>query len=472
MNITFHGGAKMVTGANYVIEHEGVSIAIDCGLHQGSAFCEKHNWESFPYDPSKLTAVFVTHAHIDHTGRLPQLVKRGFRGKVYSTPPTRDAAILLLEDSDHLLAEEAERFGKPPIYEAGDIVALHARWETVEYHTPISVGPFTVTFFSAGHILGSAFIMVEFQTKLGRKETVVFSGDLGNSPTPLIGSREELPKHPDYLVLESTYGDRAHEDLAARKEILEDLVEDTVKRRGVLMIPAFAMERTQEILYELNDLAEAGRIPRIPIFLDSPLAIKLTDVYRKYDRYLTHPVRSRPPAKSGTATAALGRPASNGDDRAHLFRFPGLTMTETTEASKAINSVPAPKIIIAGSGMLHGGRILHHAKRYLPDPKSTLLLIGYQAAGSIGRQIFEGASHVRIHHEDVPVAARVKAIGGYSAHADQPQLLGWVRPARESLRRVFLVQGEPMAADALARKIVDEFAVAAEVPDLGDTREL
>ncbi len=460
MQITFHGGARMVTGANYLLEHEGVTVAIDCGLHQGSAFCERHNWEPFPYDPSKLAAVFVTHAHIDHTGRLPQLVKSGFRGKVYGTPPTRDAALLLLEDSDHILAQEAERFGKPPLYGAEDIAALAAQWEAVEYRAPVTVGPFTVTFWNAGHILGSSFIVFRVRSSTGKSETVIFSGDLGNSPAPLIGSRDELPENLDYLVVESTYGDRVHEDLAERKGILEDLVEDTVKRRGVLMIPAFAMERTQDILYELDDLAEAGRIPKVPIFLDSPLAIKLTDVYRRYDRYLTHPARSQPGARG------------SGDDRAHLFRFPGLTMTMTTEESKAINNVPSPKIVIAGSGMLHGGRILHHAKRYLPDPKSTLLLIGYQAAGSIGRQIFDGASRVRIYGEDVSVAARVKAIGGYSAHADQPQLMSWVRSARHNLRRVFIVQGEPPAAEALQRKIVDEFAVKAEVPELGDSTVL
>ena len=446
MKLTFYGGAKMVTGANYLLEADGTRIAVDCGLHQGSNFCERHNWEPFPYPPESLAAVFVTHAHIDHTGRLPALVKNGFRGTVYSTPPTRDAAELLLADSDHILAQEAERFKKPVLFTLQDIAALMAQWRAVEYHERVAVGPFTVTLWNAGHILGSSFVVVEV-----KGETLVFSGDLGNAPAPLIGAPELFLGHATYTLIESTYGDRIHEDLPRRKEILEDVIEDTVKRGGVLMIPAFAMERTQELLFEINNLIEEGRIPRIPVFLDSPLAIKLTAVYRNYDRYLSHPA-----------------PGKTAGDRGHLFQFPWLTMTETTEASKAINAVPSPKIVIAGSGMSHGGRILHHEKRYLSDPKSTLFLVGYQASGSLGRQLLDGAKTVRIFGEDVAVEARVKAIGGYSAHADQPQLLSWLRSMRKTLKKAFMVQGEEPAAQALAGKITDELAVAAHVPDLGE----
>lgn len=436
----------MVTGANYLLEEGGVRILIDCGLHQGSNFCERHNWEPFPYPPAGISAVFVTHAHIDHTGRLPVLVKDGFRGSVYSTPPTRDAAEFLLADSDHILAEEAERFKKPVLYALEHIQALIRQWKTLEYHEPVTVGPFTVAFWNAGHILGSSFIVVE-----AKGDTIVFSGDLGNSPAPLIGPREVFTGPATYAILESVYGDRVHEDLPERKEILEDLIEDTVKRGGTLMIPAFAMERTQELLFEIHALTEEGKIPRIPIYLDSPLAIRLTDVYRKYDRFLTHPGGS-----------------SKTFDTAHLFKFPNLHMTLKTEESKAINDVPPPKLVIAGSGMSHGGRILHHEKRYLPDSKSTLLIIGYQAAGSLGRRILDGEGAVRIHGEEVPVRARVKAIGGYSAHADQPQLLSWISPLRKTLKKVFLVQGEESAARALAAKIIDEFAVSAEVPEMGE----
>ncbi len=446
MKLTFYGGARMVTGANYLLEEGGTKILIDCGLHQGSNFCERHNWEPFLYKPSDIAAVFVTHAHIDHTGRLPTLVKSGFRGTVYSTPPTRDAAELLLADSDHILAEEAKRFRKPVLFTPDDIQALMGRWQGVPYHAPVTVGPFTVTLWNAGHILGSSFLVVEAGGK-----TVVFSGDLGNSPAPLIGSWEIYDGPASYCLIESAYGDRIHEDVAERKGILEDVIEDTVKKGGTVVIPAFAMERTQEILYEINDLISHGRIPRIPVFLDSPLAIKLTDVYRRYDSYLTHDIGGKLPG-----------------DTAHMFTFPDLHLTLTTEESKAINNVRPPKIVIAGSGMSHGGRILHHEKRYLPDPKNTLLIVGYQAEGSLGRQILDGAKTVNILGEEVPVRARVKAIGGYSAHADQAQLISWLTPMRMSLRHVFVVQGEEAASEALAGKIVDELAVHTSVPSLGE----
>ncbi len=442
----------MVTGANYLLESsvkgQVSRVLIDCGLHQGSNFCEKHNWEPFPYDPKEIAAVFITHAHIDHTGRLPKLVKEGFRGKVYSTAPTRDASKELLMDSEHILMQEAEKMKKPSLYGIREVEELMANWEAVEYHNPFNIGHFTITFYNAGHILGSAFIQIEAE---GKK--VLFSGDLGNSPAPIIGAREVPPADVDYCLVESTYGDRVHEDTEKRKEIVEDLIEETVKAGGTLMIPAFAMERTQELLFELNDLSENGRIPRVPIFVDSPLAIKLTEVYKKYPQYFDK------------ETQELIR---RGDS---IFNFPGLKMTLTTEQSKAINEVPPPKVVIAGSGMSHGGRILHHERRYLPDSKSTLLIIGYQAKGSLGRQILDGAESVRIFGEDVPVKCRVKAIGGYSAHADQPQLLDWVRPMRGSLKKTFLVQGEEKPMTVLAQKLRDELAVETVMPEEGESYE-
>jgi metallo-beta-lactamase family protein len=274
----------------------------------------------------------------------------------------------------------------------------------------------------------------------------VFSGDLGNTPAPLIGATEVI-EYADYCLIESTYGDRIHEDLPQRKEIIEDLIEDTVKARGTLLIPAFAMERTQELLYEIDDLAENGRIPRVPIFIDSPLAIKLIEVYRRYEKEYFNETVSKFMSKSGT-----------------FFNFKGLKLTETTEQSKAINEVPPPKVIIAGSGMSHGGRILHHERRYLPDPHSTLLIVGYQGAGSLGRQLLDGAREVRMFGETIPVRANIKAIGGYSAHADQRQLIDWLRPMRFSLRQAFVVQGEEEASAVFAQKIKDEMAVPAVIP--------
>lgn len=438
----------MVTGANYLFEAKDPAspsgftrILVDCGLHQGSNFCERHNWEPFPYDPKSIKAVFVTHAHIDHIGRLPKLFKDGFAGEVYSTPPTRDFGALMLLDSQHILGEEAVRLRQPPLYDISHVDGLMKIWQGAEYHKPLTIGPFTVTFWNAGHILGSSFLVIEAE---GKK--VVISGDLGNSPAPLIGSWEIYNGVADYCLVESTYGNRVHEALPARKEILEDLIEDTVKNRGVLMIPAFAMERTQELLFEIDDLLDHGRIPRVSIFLDSPLAIKLTEVYRKNQAYFD------PSSKDLVK------------DQEHFFSFRGLNLCLTTEESKAINDVPPPKVIIAGSGMSHGGRILHHEKRYLGDPKSTLLIVGYQAKGSLGREILDGKDRVRILGEEVPVRCRVKAISGYSAHADQAQLLKWLAPMRKGLKRIFVVQGELEESEGLARKIIDELAVEAYIP--------
>lgn len=439
----------MVTGANYLLESGGQKILIDCGLHQGNRFCEKLNFESFPYDPKEISAVFITHAHVDHTGLLPKLVKGGFSGKVYSTPPTKDFAELLLLDSEHILLEDAEHLGVPPLYGVREIEELMARWEGVGYHTPINLEKFKITFYNAGHILGSSSIKIESE---GKK--ILFSGDLGNSPTPIIGSREEIPDGIDYCLIESTYGDRVHEDRPKRKELLEDIIEDAVRSGGVLMIPAFAMERTQELLFELNELTENGRIPKIPVFLDSPLAIKLTEVYKNYENYFNSEAREL--IKTGDA----------------IFNFPGLKKTLTTDESKTINDVPPPKVIIAGSGMSTAGRILHHEKRYLPDPKSTLLIVGYQGYGSLGRKILDGEKTVRIHKEDVAVNCRIVSIGGYSAHADQPQLIEWLKPMRHSLKKVFIVQGEEQAMKVFSQKLKDELAIDAEIPDLSITKEI
>ncbi len=442
MEITFHGAAGVVTGSNYLLESNGHKILVDCGLKQGSNFAERQNFEPFPYNPADIEAVCVTHAHIDHIGLLPKLFKGGFKGNIYSTPATKDFAELMLIDSEHILKQEAEREGKPELYSVDDIEKMMKVWQAVEYHKVIDVAGFKVQFYDAGHILGSSIIHMEAEGK-----TIVFSGDLGNTPAPIIQPTEKITS-ADYCLIESTYGDRLHEPASQRKEVMEDAIEDTVKAGGVLMIPAFAMERTQELLFNLHELFESGRVPKVPVFIDSPLAIKLTAVYKKYESSFNKEILD----------------VEKGED---IFNFPGLTFTLRTEQSKEINNVPAPKIIMAGSGMSNAGRILHHEIRYLPDPNSMILFVGYQAYGSLGRKILEGAKMVKIFGEEVPVRCQIREINSYSAHADQAQLLDWIKPMRNSLKKAFLVHGEKASSEVLAGKMRDLYAIDAVVPSIG-----
>lgn len=448
MKLSFHGAAKMVTGSNFLLEENGKKILIDCGLKQCERYCELGNFEKFPYDPAFIEAVLITHAHIDHIGRVPKLYKEGFRGKIFSTPPTKEFARHLLEDSMDILKREAEGARMGPIYEEEDIVGVMSLWESIDYHKKINVGGFGVEFFDAGHVLGSSFIVVE--SKGGQK--IVFSGDLGNSPAPLIKNLEEI-SGVNYAIVESTYGGRVHEGADIRRGILEDVIEETVMGGGTLLIPAFALERTQEILYELNELVENNRIPNVQIFIDSPLAIRLTEVYERHSK-----------DKNYFNTEAI---KTGLKDKA-IFGFQGLKLTETREESRAIWDAQGPKVIIAGAGMSNGGRIQFHEKKYLGDPKNTILFIGYQAEGSLGRRILEGEKTIRIHGEDVAVRARIRAIGAYSAHADQPAIINWLKTSHSSLEKVFLVHGEVDQMEALADKIRDDLAIPVIIPSEGD----
>lgn len=446
MKLTFCGAAGFVTGSNYLLESGDEKILIDCGLFQGSRFCEDQNYEPFPFEPQEIHALLITHAHIDHIGRVPKLYREGFRGKIISTEPTRDMAEALLLDTEHIISMDAG--SRQPIFDIDDVTRVMKYWEGVPYHKKLKIGSFTVTFYDAGHILGSSSILVEVEGK-----RIVFSGDLGNVPAPFI-NRTEFFEAVDYALIESAYGDRLHENLDKRKEELKHIIKETVQSKGVVMIPAFALERTQEMMFELNELVENGKIPRVPVFIDSPLAIKLTEVYKKYS--------SNPMYFNKDAIALINK----GDA---IFNFPGLSLSLTTEESKAINDIPAPKVVIAGSGMSQGGRIIHHERRYLSDPKSAILFVGYQDKDSLGRKILEGATYVRISHEDIPVRCKIHSISGYSAHADQSQLLHWVSTMSTHVKKVFVVQGEEESAAALVGKIKDTFAVEAEAPHTGDS---
>ncbi|MFH1188232.1 MAG: MBL fold metallo-hydrolase [bacterium] len=449
MKITFCGGADSVTGANYLLEEGDDRILIDCGLHQGDTYCEAKNFEQFSYDPRSIKGVLITHAHIDHTGRLPKLYKDGFRGNVYSTPPTKDFAKELLADSEDILLRVANSIARDPLYTLDHVKGLIGLWKGVHYGEQFEIGGFTVIFHNAGHILGSACIEI----RRGGK-TIVFSGDLGNSNPPIIRKADELDIPADYCLIESTYGDRLHDNNGNREEQVEDIIEETVSSGGTLMIPSFAMERTQQLLYTINELVENNRIPRIPVFIDSPLAIRLTAVYKWYEDYFSEDAWKYVPHDES------------------LFSFPGLQMAFTQEESKMINGVPSPKIIIAGSGMSQGGRILHHERRYLADPKSTILIVGYQADNSLGRRILDGEKYVEIFGEGIEIRCRVRSIDSYSAHADQNGLMHWIHPMRQTLQKVFVVQGDGTASKALQMKLRDDMALDAIIPTAHQSIEL
>lgn len=444
---------KGVGASGYLVECNGDEILIDCGLYQGRDF-EQFN-AKLPFNPKDLKAVILTHSHIDHSGRLPLLAKLGFHGKVYSTEPTKDFAELMLEDTQGLMADDAERNNKDPLYSMDDIQKLMSLWEGVDYHKEIEISKnFSFILFNAGHILGSAIIMLKVKPNPKKEGKIIFSGDLGNPQNGLLPEMEVLSEG-DYCFIESTYGNRLHEDLNERKHELEDIIERTILKKGVLMIPAFAMERTQELLFELNELVENKRIHQIPIFVDSPLGIKLTGVYQKYLTYFR-----------------LEAFKSVSDSSDNFFDFPGLKFTLTSEESKTIAAIPPPKIIMAGSGSSQGGRILHHEKRYLPDPNNILLIVGYQFEGSLGRKLVDGEKEVSIHGEKVLVRAEVKEISAYSAHADQSMLLNWLKPMRFTLKKVFVIHGDPEAKTALACKIRDEFGLITETPEADDIIEI
>ncbi len=450
--ITFYGGVGSVTGANFLLEIDGKRILIDCGMVQGSPELELTNYDAFPYDPSSIDMLFVTHAHADHIGRVPKLVRDGFRGVIYSTLPTRDISEIMFHDSINIFRHDTDNHDdeeKESLYSKEDIAQTLTQWKVESYHHALQITDnVTVTFHDAGHILGSA--MVKF---LYKGKNIVFTGDLGNTPAPLLRDTEIID-NADYLVMESVYGNRNHEQRELRSEIFETIIEDTLHAGGTVMIPAFSVERTQELLFEINNLVEHGRIQSVPVFVDSPLALKVTNIYRESTEYFKPEVRDL---------------IASGDD---IFNFKGLKMVESVDESKAINTITGPKIIIAGSGMSNGGRILHHEMRYLPDPKSTLIFVGYQAAGTLGRVIADGARSVTIYHEKVPVRARVESISGYSGHKQMDDLVDFVADTREHLQTVWCVMGELESSMFLAQRLRDYVGVHAVVPEVGERVEL
>lgn len=437
----------MVTGSQYLLEHDATRLLIDCGMIQGEQFTEDKNYDAFAFSPRELAAVVLTHAHIDHCGRVPRLVREGFTGKIIATHATLDFASIMLEDSAHVIQQDAEAAGYPPLYVQDDVIHAAQLFHGVNYHQPVTIGPFTIELFDAGHILGSSFIRI---TAGGT--TIVFSGDLGNPPVPLLKPTEGLP-FTDYIVMESTYGSKIHEPARERKLLLQSAIYETITLRGTLLIPTFALERTQEILYELNDLVEHKHIPPVPIFIDSPLAIKATRLYPKYNHWFNQ------------ETQYL---IAKGDD---VFKFNGLKFTSTVQESRAILQMKPPKVILAGSGMMQGGRVRYHAKQYLSDFHNQVLIVGYQVKGSLGRQLIDKAKHVVIDGDHIAVQAKVRAIGAYSAHADQVKLLAWLHSGTKKPQRIWLTHGEEDNARVLAL-VLHTVGFRADLPECGQTYEL
>ncbi len=447
--VGFFGGVDSVTGSNFLFEASGKRILIDCGLFQGDLFADDRNREDFGFDPKSIDILLVTHAHIDHIGRIPKLVRDGFTGQIFSTPPTQELTDIMLHDTTRILAHEATADGREPIYTERDVVDTMRLWESHEYYAPFAITPeLTCEFKDAGHILGSAMM---FLTLNGT--TMVFTGDLGNSPTPLLRDTDSI-KGATYLLMESVYGDRNHEGREERKEILRKVITESIGRGGVLLIPAFSLERTQELLFELNDLVEHHNIPDVKIYVDSPLAIKATEIYRRSDKYFNKETQHI---------------IKTGDD---VFRFPRLFFTEMKQESMEIWETKGPKVIMAGSGMANGGRIVHHLKHYLGDPKNAVLLVGYQAAGTPGRHLSEGAKTVHLHGADYAVKARVIQIHGYSGHKDMDHLLEFVEGGKDTLKKIFVTIGEPKSSMFLAQRIRDYLGLDTIVPSPKDEHTL
>ena len=450
MRLTFYGGAKTVTGSKYLLDTGTQRLLIDCGLFQGEGKDEEH-FNALPFDPNEVDVAIMTHGHLDHVGLLPLMAKESWRGKVISTAATRDVAAHILADGAHQM-EMRPQEERDYSYNSKDVERITSNWQTSKYHAPLDLGDgITIQFFDAGHILGSASVQVTV-AKNGTKKTVVFSGDLGRYDSPILRDPDAIPG-ADVLLIESTYGDRLH-DMEKNRERLKEVVKQVAADRGHLLIPAFAIGRTQSLLYELDQLVRANEIPRVPVYLDSPLGIRITDVYRRHVDCFDDETK---------ALLAKGDP---------VFDFPGLVETLKPQASGQIEHAPAPSIVIAGSGMMNGGRITQHLKNFIGDAKTTILVVGYQAVGTLGRTLLEGADSVTIDKEIYKVRAKVQTINGFSAHADRDELCRWLKSFGTPPGQVCVTHGEPAAATAFAGTVKERFGIDARVPALGDTLDL
>jgi len=459
--VSFYGATQTVTGSRFLFETSGKKLLIDCGLFQGNKENRLRNWDSFPVSPAEIDCVFLTHAHIDHSGYLPRLNKYGFSGEIYCTYATRDLCDILLHDTAHLQEEDALWANKKgfsrhdpalPLFKISDVE------ETMRKFTPLYYGEdfyladnLRIKFKDAGHILGSAFVDIKLQIN-GSTERVLFSGDLGRPDQPILRNPVQV-FNVDYLILESTYGDRLHEPEDAAADLTR-IINDSIDRGGVLLIPSFAVGRTQALLYTIRELEELGRIPSVPVYVDSPMAINATHIFEKHRG--DYDLRAK-------VLEIRGK---------NLFHPQKIHFYTEREQSISINNIKNRAIIISASGMVTGGRILHHMEQRLPDRQNTILFIGFQAEGTRGRAILEGNETVKIHGKKIDIRANIEQISGFSAHADYNEILAWLMGFNRPPKKIFVVHGEKRASEALAEKIRNFMRTEVIIPQFGEQFDL
>ncbi|MDD2568205.1 MAG: MBL fold metallo-hydrolase [Clostridia bacterium] len=463
MQITFWGAARTVTGSCFLLEHEGHKFLVDCGMFQGNKALKQRNYSDFPFNPAEIDFVLLTHAHIDHSGLLPKLCKHGFKGNIWATEGTVDLCSVMLPDSAHIQESEVEqknrrllRAGQPtiePIYTMEDAAKTLTLFKGIKYHQLVKPAEnIEVVFYDAGHILGSSVIQIKY-TEAGHEQIVVFSGDLGRYEHYILHDPDNIEK-ADYLVMESTYGIRFHEEEKS-KEDLAKIINDTFKRGGNVIIPAFAVDRCQDIIMHLNSLVEAGLMKQGSIYVDSPLSVKATDIFCDHPEYFDEDTKALA-EKYGTCP----------------LKTKNIIFSETTEDSIALNKVKSGAIIISASGMADAGRIKHHLRHNLWRPESTVLFVGYQAEGTLGRRLVNGEKIVRIHGEEIDVKAQIVALDGYSAHGDQTEMLKWLSNIKEKPQNIFLVHGEESAMGQFAEIISQKTGIATLIPEMGESYKL